>query len=516
MQELQEGLAAMRRRLEVHGFDLYQINCTSDFTGTMDREALVQHLENAHGFSQQGDFAFPEEGGRILDNTGSVRAHVCTFVQTRNSRATSTKFYSKDISQIEAGEIRETFGGHLAHLADSPNQHLRRTLAHPVVRTRGCTRIEISLHACEEGDLFANSAERLLERHWPWQRHARLRRKGARGLWGARSVRGAAGVQEVGEPRAAPGPLLAAGRPPARVHRPGAERPQQDRTGAGEACSPFAGGGGKRRAMGKGHAVDDGGLRPPQLSRFPNGDPGDGGGRGPLLAAASLHQGRPNNPGGPQQALRAAPGGSGPGQGAAANRARGVGLAEAEDPPNRHRETVVRAARGARNRCRAMPFHTVHKGTPAPPKGAVGGGGPLGLGGTDPPSRRKAHSVGRRAGCGAGKRKSASGGDRGEAPRGGCSQIPCAERAQNMGERACFSRTGGRTSSTTPFAGEHENNWCADWGALQNAAKESSPGPAILARVPGEKAWEWGHFLVEPVVALGHFGRVVLCIENGI
>ena len=39
--------------------------------------------------------------------------------------------------------------------------------------------------------------------------------------------------------------------------------------------------------MEKGHAVDDGGLRPPQLSHFPNGDPGDGGGRGPLLAAAS-------------------------------------------------------------------------------------------------------------------------------------------------------------------------------------------------------------------------------------
>ena len=163
MQELQEGLAAMRRRLEVHGFGLYQIDYTRDFAGTLDREALVRHLENAHGFSHQGDFAFPEEGGRILDNTGSVGAHVCTVLQTRNGRTTSKKFYSKDISQIEAGEIRETFGEHLAHLVDSPNQHQRRTLAHPAVRARGCTRIEISLHACDEGDLSANTAERLLE-----------------------------------------------------------------------------------------------------------------------------------------------------------------------------------------------------------------------------------------------------------------------------------------------------------------------------------------------------------------
>ena len=168
MQELQEGLAAMRRRLEVHGFDLYQIDCTRDFAGTLDREALVRHLENVHGFSQQGDFAFPEEGGRILDNTGSVGAHVCTFVKTRNGRATSTNFYSKDIWQIEAGEIRETFGGHLAHLADSPNQHLRRTLAHPAVRARGCTRIEISLHACEGATFLPTRRRDCWRRYWPW------------------------------------------------------------------------------------------------------------------------------------------------------------------------------------------------------------------------------------------------------------------------------------------------------------------------------------------------------------
>ena len=99
-------------------------------------------------------------------------------------------------------------------------------------------------------------------------RRRRLRRIGAYGLWGARSVRGAAGIQEVGELHAAPGSLLSAGRPPARVHLPGAERPQQDRSGAGDACPAFAGGGGERRALGKGHAVDDGGLRPAQLSHF--------------------------------------------------------------------------------------------------------------------------------------------------------------------------------------------------------------------------------------------------------
>ena len=68
---------------------------------------------------------FPDAGGRISDNIDSVGGHVCTFVQTRNGRRTATKFYNKDISQIEAGKIRESFGGHLAHLVDSTNRHLR-------------------------------------------------------------------------------------------------------------------------------------------------------------------------------------------------------------------------------------------------------------------------------------------------------------------------------------------------------------------------------------------------------
>ena len=52
-------------------------------------------------------------------------------------------------------------------------------------------------------------------------------------------------------------------------------------------------------------------------------------------------------------------------------------------------------------------------------------------------------------------------------------------------------------------------------GGSAKGRKGKLPWPAILARVAGEKAWEWGHFRVEPVVALGHFGRVVFCIENG-
>ena len=115
-----------------------------------------------HDFFQQGQFAFPENGGCILDNTDSVGDHVCTFVQTRNGRTTSTKFYNKVVCQFEAVDVRESFGGHLAHYIDSTNRHLRWTMLDPDVQRRVCTRLEISLYACDTEDLSQTVAEELI------------------------------------------------------------------------------------------------------------------------------------------------------------------------------------------------------------------------------------------------------------------------------------------------------------------------------------------------------------------
>ena len=141
---------------------LYQIDYTQDFAGMLARPALVGHLVGVHDFVQQGEFTFPENGRCILDDTGSVGDHVCTFVQTRNGRTTSTKFCNKVVWQFEAGDVRESFGDHLAHYVDSPNRHLRRTLLHPDVQRRGCTRVEISLYACDTEDLSTTVAEELI------------------------------------------------------------------------------------------------------------------------------------------------------------------------------------------------------------------------------------------------------------------------------------------------------------------------------------------------------------------
>ena len=160
--DLQNALPGFERLLLAHGYGLYCIDYTRDFSGTLDRKTLVEHLCTSHGFREQGDLASAmcSEAPTILANTDSVGKHVCTWVQTGASgNTTRTKIYNKVVSNFEAGEVCTSIGGHLADYVDCPNEHLRRTFLHPDVQARGCTRVEVSLYACRGGDLSTNTAD---------------------------------------------------------------------------------------------------------------------------------------------------------------------------------------------------------------------------------------------------------------------------------------------------------------------------------------------------------------------
>ena len=141
---LQERLPTLARLLESCGDGMYKMDYTQDFSEMVDRNALVAHLL-ANGFEIQGS-GIPSNKGTILDNTSSVGDHVCTWLHEARGHTARTKIYNKVVSQFEAGEVNETFGGHLADYVDCPNQHMRRTFEHPAVQARGCTRIEVSYY----------------------------------------------------------------------------------------------------------------------------------------------------------------------------------------------------------------------------------------------------------------------------------------------------------------------------------------------------------------------------------
>ena len=170
-------------------------------------------------------------------------------------------------------------------------------------------------------------------------------------------VCGTASGKEMGEPRKPSGTLPGSRRPPTEGHISCKERPQRNRQGAGDACPHYRRSGGERREMGEGHAVDDSGLRPTKLPNFPNGDLGDGGGSGPLLAAASLHKKRPNHPSSIRQALRAAPRWARPSRSSPAHMECGVCLENKETTTDWCSDTLVRAGGGARDGCRQKTLH---------------------------------------------------------------------------------------------------------------------------------------------------------------
>ena len=100
--------------------------------------------------AKRARFRAAGEGGRrdpsrILDNSGSVSAHMRTCLETGEGFPVRSKVYNRVVSNFEAGEIREPFGGYLADYADYPNAHMRATFLHPKVLERGCSLIEVSL-----------------------------------------------------------------------------------------------------------------------------------------------------------------------------------------------------------------------------------------------------------------------------------------------------------------------------------------------------------------------------------
>jgi len=169
LEETHNGLYVFQKCREGHGYGIYSSDYTQDFSGVLHHDALVAHLGFAehgdhsgamHSLSREWDEEEEEKKSILLDNTGTVGKHVCTWLSLSEKRTTTrTKVYNKIVSNFEAGEIREPVGGHLADYADCPNAHLRRTFEHPDVQGRGCTRIEISVYAPPLGELSSKKAE---------------------------------------------------------------------------------------------------------------------------------------------------------------------------------------------------------------------------------------------------------------------------------------------------------------------------------------------------------------------
>ena len=146
IQELQRYTPELENFLFANGYYIYCVDYTRDFSGTMDKKELIAYLLEEENFKMEGETSDIDNENIIFLNSSSVGYNVLTYLRKDNNQIIRVKFYNKIVSNMEAGEVRQSFGGHLYDLVYSSNERLRRLFWHPDAKSRGITRLEVSLY----------------------------------------------------------------------------------------------------------------------------------------------------------------------------------------------------------------------------------------------------------------------------------------------------------------------------------------------------------------------------------
>ena len=163
IQELQKYIKELEQALFTIGYYIYCVDYTRDFSGTMDKEELIKYLIEEEDFKQEDDNFNTEKTNVILNNNSSVGRNVLTYLRREEKNLLRIKFYNKIVSNLEAGEVRNLFGGHIYDYVYSSNERLRRLFWHPDTKQRGITRIEVSVYG-KQSRLNENIGEALIRR----------------------------------------------------------------------------------------------------------------------------------------------------------------------------------------------------------------------------------------------------------------------------------------------------------------------------------------------------------------
>ena len=163
IQELQKYIKELEQALFTIGYYIYCVDYTRDFSGTMDKEELIKYLTEEEDFREEGDISNMDKNNIILNNNSSVGRNVVTYLRRERGNLQRVKFYNKIVSNLEAGEVRSNFGGHIFDYVYSSNERLRWLFWNPDTKQRGITRIEVSLYG-RQYRLSENVGDSLIRR----------------------------------------------------------------------------------------------------------------------------------------------------------------------------------------------------------------------------------------------------------------------------------------------------------------------------------------------------------------
>ena len=173
IQELQKYTPELEKSLFANGYYIYCVDYTRDFSGTMDKKELIAYLLEEENFKMEGKPSDIENPNIVLNNSSSVGYNVLTYIRKDGERLRRVKFYNKIVSNLEAGEVRQSFGGHIYDYVHSSNERLPRLFWHPDAKKRGITRLEVSLYGKQYrltenvGDLLVSRELKLMSKNKP-------------------------------------------------------------------------------------------------------------------------------------------------------------------------------------------------------------------------------------------------------------------------------------------------------------------------------------------------------------
>ena len=129
-----------------YGLHLKDIDVTTDYAGSFNRDEVVKSMVNSGGFRCQGEYAAGER--TILDNTSSVGNNCLTYMEEVNGVTTRSKIYNKLVQALECVSVRGTIGNHLYDWVCEETTRLAK--ARDLAPARGLTRAEVTFYCGDD------------------------------------------------------------------------------------------------------------------------------------------------------------------------------------------------------------------------------------------------------------------------------------------------------------------------------------------------------------------------------
>ena len=141
---------------------LKDIDITMDYSGSFNREEVIQHMVNNEGFRIQGD---DESATRtIIDNINKVGNNCLTYMETIMGMTTRCKIYNKMVQMLESKSVRDTVGQHWKDWVCQSGTRLAK--ARDISKNRGLTRAEVTFY-CKDSipsdEIMEQTLERIIE-----------------------------------------------------------------------------------------------------------------------------------------------------------------------------------------------------------------------------------------------------------------------------------------------------------------------------------------------------------------